>query len=87
MPCPVCSLESFTDTARRREAERARDLAARLTSEVLSMAQTVRDISSRLRHKSGADPEAADMLDELALRMAAEMTLTISRINRQTPGD
>ena len=33
------------------------------------MAQEVRDISSRLRHKT-ADPEAADMLDDLARRMA-----------------
>jgi len=34
------------------------------------MAQEVRDISSRLRHRSGADPDAADLLDDLARRMA-----------------
>jgi hypothetical protein len=66
MPCPLCSSESVFETARRRRAEPA----AQLTTEVLSMAQEVRDISSRLRHRSGADPEAADMLDDLARRMA-----------------
>lgn len=86
MPCPVCSAASLSDAARRREAEHARNAAARLTSEVLSMAQAVRDISSRLRHKTGADPEAADMLDELARRMAAEMTRTISRMSGQDFG-
>ena len=66
MPCAVCSSESVFEAARRRRAEPA----AQLTNEVLSMAQEVRDISSRLRHRSGADPEAADMLDDLARRMA-----------------
>lgn len=84
MPCPVCSLDFTNDVARSRE-ERARAAAARLTSEVMSMAQEVRDISSRLRHKTGNDPEAADMLDELALRMAAEMTRTISRMGEPEP--
>jgi hypothetical protein len=71
MPCPVCSSRAVFDSARTRGAERARDLSARLTSEVMSMAQEVRDISSRLRHKTAADPEAADMLDDLARRMAS----------------
>jgi hypothetical protein len=66
MPCPVCSSESVFEAARRRRSEPA----ARLTNEVLSMVQEVRDISSRLRHRSGADPEAADMLDDLARRLA-----------------
>ena len=66
MPCPLCSSESVFEAARRRRSEPA----ARLTNEVLSMAQEVRDISSRLRHRSGADPEAADMLDDLARRLA-----------------
>lgn len=65
MPCPLCSSESVFEAARRRRSEPA----AQFTSEVLSMAQEVRDISSRLRHKT-ADPEAADMLDDLARRMA-----------------
>ncbi len=86
MPCPVCSLDSLSEAAHKREADHARNAAARLTSEVLSMAQAVRDISSRLRHKTGAAPEAADMLDELARRMAAEMTRTISRIDEREPG-
>jgi len=67
MPCPLCSSDSAFDRARKRPAEPARDL---FTSEVLSMAQEVRDISSRLRHRSGAEPEAADLLDDLARRMA-----------------
>ena len=70
MPCPVCSSVYAFDSARKRGAEPAHDLSSQLTSEFLSMAQEVRDISSRLRHKTGADPEAADMLDDLARRMA-----------------
>ena len=68
MPCPVCSSDSVFEAARKRRA--APNFNAQLTSEVLCMAQEVRDISSRLRHKTGADPEAADMLDDLARRMA-----------------
>ena len=64
MPCPVCS-PNVLDSAR------TRDPSTQFTSEVMSMAQEVRDISSRLRHKSGADPEAADLLDDLARRMAS----------------
>jgi hypothetical protein len=71
MPCPVCSVDSLSDPARTRGSERARDHSAQLTSKVLSMAQEVRDISSRLRHKTGTDPEAADLLDDLARRMAS----------------
>jgi len=66
MPCPLCSSESVFEAARRRRSEPA----ARFANEVLSMAQEVRDISSRLRHRSGADPDAADLLDDLARRMA-----------------
>lgn len=83
MTCPVCSTDSIFNTAQRREAQLARDMARRLSSEVLGMAQEVRDISSRLRHKAGTDSEAADMLDELARRMAAETTHTISRMNER----
>lgn len=85
MPCPICSTDSLSDAARRREAEHARNAAARLTSEIISTAQAVRDISSRLRHKTGADPEVADMLDEIARRMAAEMTQTVSRMSVREP--
>ena len=70
MPCPVCSSESVFEAARKRRPEPALNPDAELTDEVLSMAQEVRDISSRLRHKTGADPEAADMLDDLARRLA-----------------
>jgi hypothetical protein len=70
MPCPVCSSDTVFEAARKRRSEPALVPSAQLSSEVLSMAQEVRDISSRLRHRSGADPEAADMLDDLALRMA-----------------
>jgi hypothetical protein len=70
MPCPVCSSESVFEAARKRRSEPALNPDAELTDEVLSMAHEVRDISSRLRHKAGADPEAADMLDDLARRMA-----------------
>ncbi len=70
MPCPVCSSDTVFEAARKRRSEPALNLSAQLSSEVLSMAQEVRDISSRLRHRSGADPEAADMLDDLALRKA-----------------
>ncbi|HWW76127.1 MAG TPA: hypothetical protein VNZ44_12055 [Pyrinomonadaceae bacterium] len=69
MPCPVCSSESVFEAARRRKSGHAREDSAQFTSEVLNMAQEVRDISSRLRHKT-ADLEAADMLDDLARRMA-----------------
>jgi hypothetical protein len=70
MPCPVCSADTIFEAALKRRSKPALNLTAQLSSEVLSMAQEVRDISSRLRHRSGADPEAADMLDDLARRMA-----------------
>lgn len=80
MPCPLCSTDSVSAVARRREAESTRDAAERLASEVLRMAQAVRDISARLRHGSGGDPDAADMLDDLARRMAAETTHALTRM-------
>lgn len=86
MTCPLCSTHTLFDSARAPGTARAGDPAAQLTSEVLNMAQEVRDISSRLRHRSGADPETADMLDELARRMATGATRAISRMRESGAG-